>query len=250
LSGTRDALPAFEQGALKIIKLDSDQLAYQGSSSIATTTIPAYNTIATPRGSQFQVILPDGTKAWLNAASSLRFPTAFTGNERIVELDGESYFEVAHNASMPFRVKLKGGIDIKVLGTHFNVHAYSDEQVKATLLEGSISLQSEQGSAILKAGQEASVKKSGELTIVKDADIDQAVAWKNGLFDFNKADIGAVMRQIERWYDVEITYQGEIPKKEFVGKFSRDSNISEVLQILELSKIHFIKEGRKIIILP
>lgn len=215
----------------------------------AKQPVIAYNNISTPPGQQREFTLPDGTRVWLNAASSLRFPPAFDGSERVVELDGESYFEVAKNASKPFKVKMRNGVEITVLGTQFNVHAYSDEPISATLLEGSIKLQSQQGSAVLKPGQEALVEGLGNVKIT-DADLESAMAWKNGLFQFNRADITTVMKQIEKWYGVEVVYEGKIPEKEFVGKVPRNSDINEVLQILRLSKINFRIEGKKIIVLP
>lgn len=220
----------------------------KNNDTAAVTRAPLYKNVITRGGDQRQLTLPDGTKIWLNAASSIRYPEVFSDNERIVELEGECYFEVEHNASIPFRVKTNSGVDILVTGTHFNIYAYSAEPVKATLLEGVIRVQSDNESAILKPGQQAIIKNAGQLEI-GNADIDEAMAWKNGMLQFNRADVSTVMRQIERWYDVEVVYEGTIPEKEFVGKIPKKNSIHEVLKILELSDIHCRIEGRKIIVL-
>lgn len=238
------------QGNLKVIKLNAGRLAYKKDAANNGAIVPEYNTISTPRGGRYEVILPDETRVWLNAASSLRFPTAFVGNERVVELSGESYFEVAHRPDQPFKVKFADGAEIKVLGTHFNIQAYKDETVKATLLEGAIEISKQARSGIMKPGQQAVIRKEGDMRILSNADTEEAIAWKNGYFQFNRADIATIMRQIERWYDVEVEFRGNIPDKEFVGKVSRNARVSEVLKILELSKIHFMIEGKKIIVMP
>lgn len=224
------------------------------NTGLSSTIVPkeniVFNTVTTQRGKQSQAVLPDGTRIWLNAASTLRYPPEFTGKERVVELDGECYFEVAKNPSRPFKVTVKDGVQIMVLGTHFNVHAYLDEPIKATLLEGSIQMQTPGDSAILKPGQQGYIKNSGGLGITDDVDTEEAIAWKNGLFQFSKADIVTVMRQIEKWYDVEVVFEGKIPEKQFVGKVPRDSDITEVLEILKLSNIKFRIEGKKVIVMP
>ncbi|HRE51753.1 MAG TPA: DUF4974 domain-containing protein [Flavitalea sp.] len=238
------------QGNLKVIKLNAGQLAYKKGAVGNDAVVPEYNTISTPRGGRYEIILPDETRVWLNAASSLRFPTAFVGNERVVELSGESYFEVAHRPDQPFKVKFADGAEIKVLGTHFNIQAYKDETIRATLLEGAIEISKQTKSGIMKPGQQAVIRKEGDMRIISNVDTEEAIAWKNGYFQFNRADITTIMRQIERWYDVEVEFRGNIPDKEFVGKVSRNARVSEVLKILELSKIHFIIEGKKIIVMP
>ena len=248
-----------QQGNTKVIKLDSGQLAYQ---QLATGNEPiSYNTVSTPKGGQYQIILSDGSKVWLNAASSLKYPTAFTGKERNVELTGEGYFEVAHNAAKPFHVSIASSLgdgrdmQVEVLGTHFNINAYSDESsIKTTLLQGSVkvTLRQAQGDKvqIIKPGEQASVTLSGADIIVGEADVDEAVAWKNGRFQFNNSDIKTIMRQLARWYDVDVTYEGNIPERFFTADISRNTNLSELLKVLELSKIHFTIEGKKLTVMP
>lgn len=209
-----------------------------------------YTVVATPRGKQQNITLPDGTKIWLNAASSIRYSSEFNKTERTIELDGECYFEVAHNPSRPFHINTNNSVGITVIGTHFNVHAYKNEPVRTTLLEGALKVQSEEQSAILKPGQEALVNNAGDMPVVEDVDIEQSIAWKNGILQFNRANIKTVMNQLERWYDVEVIFEGKIPEKEFVGKIPDSSTIAEVLKILELSNIYCRIEGRKIIVLP
>lgn len=237
-----------QQGGTQITKLAKGQLVYNKADSQPAKI--AFNSLTTPRGGQFRLRLPDGSEAWLNAASSIKYPTAFTGNERKVEISGEVYFEIAHEESKPFKVNVNG-IEIKVLGTHFNINAYSDEvSVKTTLLEGSIRL-AKGGSVItLTPGQQAQIEKGDHIKVVERVDVSQVVAWKDGYFSFNRADIQTVMRQIARWYDVEVSYEKNIPERQFGGKIDRSSNISEVLKILEESKVHFRMDGKKIIVSP
>jgi transmembrane sensor len=209
-----------------------------------------YALLSTPKARIQELTLPDGTVAWLNAASSIRFPTRFTGNERLVEITGEVDFKVVHNDRMPFRVKARGLI-CEDIGTEFNINAYEDEPfVKATLLEGIVRA----NGYLLKPGQQAVVNNTSSptpATVVKNADTEQAVAWKNGLFSFNeRTDLYTVMRQIGRWYDVEIVYEGPITPMQFGGKIPRSANASEVLKILAYSNVHFRIEGKKIIVMP
>jgi ferric-dicitrate binding protein FerR (iron transport regulator) len=215
-----------------------------------------YNTIATPRGGEYQIELSDGTKVWLNAASSLKFPAAFTGDERNVMLTGEAYFEVAKNAKMLFNVTVNG-LRVDVLGTHFNVNAYSDENVIATtLLEGAVKVTSQviagtpSRSLTMKPGQQANVTGAGRMSLVKDADVEKAVAWKNGQFQFDNEDIATIMRQISRWYDVDVLYQGAVPKRFFTGKISRRSNASQVIDMLEFAGVNLKLVGRNIVVVP
>ncbi|MFT3702577.1 MAG: DUF4974 domain-containing protein [Agriterribacter sp.] len=235
-----------QQGNTKIIKI-GDKLEYEKQSEKDRVV---YNTIATPRGGQYQLELADGSKVWLNAASSLRFPTSFPNKDRTVELTGEGYFEIAKNANQPFYVKVKG-TEVKVLGTHFNIMAYDDEAtLRTTLLEGSVAIKNGKNSAFLKPGEQARIQNES-LKIKDDVDIEEVVAWKNGYFQFDRnANVQQIMRQISRWYDVDITYESDLPKRSFGGKISRDSDLKEVLQVLELSKIHFNIEGRKIVVKP
>jgi ferric-dicitrate binding protein FerR (iron transport regulator) len=215
------------------------------SNSVATVS---FNTLATPRGGQYKVVLADGSEVWLNASSSLRFPTAFTGNQREVELTGEAYFEVAKNKEKPFRVKV-GDMQVNVLGTHFNINAYADESaVKTSLLEGSVKITKGKISGLLKPGEQGTLKWNDDKLEIKDADMNEVMAWKNGLFQFEGADITTIMKQISRWYDVEIVYSGKVPVRRFEGKISRDAQLSDVLKILELSDVKFTMEGKKIIV--
>ena len=233
---------------IAILFLNNNMQRKINDTRVAATVSSSFNSITTPRGRQQQVILPDGTKIWLNAVSSIRYPKSFSGSERIVELDGECYFEVVHNPAMPFHVRLTNGVDIEVIGTNFTVYAYSAESMKATLLEGRIKVQSKNDSATLQPGQQVSIEKSGKLA-VRQADIQQALAWKNGILQFHGADVPSVMRQIERWYDVDVIYEGKIPVRQLAGKIPGNANISEVLKILELSNVHCRIDGRKITVL-
>lgn len=242
------------QGHTRIVKLDSNELAYEPLSSEAGAAQAAqYNTLTTPRGGQYQVRLPDGTKVWLNAASSIRYPVAFTGKERRVEITGEAYFEVWPNAARPFMVTA-GNMQVKVLGTHFNINAYTDEaSVKATLLEGSISVKAANGPAVaVTPGQQAQLSKEGEIRLIKKADVDEAVAWKKGLFVFHSADLPAVMRELTRWYDVEVIYKDSyMSGYHFSGTIRRQEELPKILKMLELTGgIHFEIEGKKIIVSP
>ncbi|MBK7288921.1 MAG: FecR domain-containing protein [Chitinophagaceae bacterium] len=192
-----------------MIKLDDGQLAYN-TEGVAGEVV--YNTISTPRGGQYQLTLADGSKVWLNAASTLRFPATFSGTERKVELTGEGYFEVAKNAAMPFKVGLENGVEVEVLGTHFNVMSYSDdEQIKTTLVEGKVKVLNGDNNVILSPNQQAQFTKGNKSLLVdKDADVNKAIAWKNGLFDFDNDNIVDILRQLSRWYDVQIQYVGNM----------------------------------------
>jgi len=237
-----------QQGGTQIAKLANGQLVYNALDNKPVKVV--FNTLTTPRGGQFKLTLPDGSKVWLNAASSIKYPTAFIGNERKVEISGEAYFEIAHNAAMPFKVSVNG-MEVKVLGTHFNINAYNDESsVKTSLLEGSIRLTKGSTVTTLSPGQQAQLKNDGNIKVINNVDMDQVVAWKNGYFSFNRSDLQTVMRQLARWYDVEINYEGKIPERQFGGKIDRNSNLSEVLKILEESKVHFRIEEKKIIVRP
>jgi transmembrane sensor len=236
------------QNGSKVL-LNNGRLAYNAEGpAIAAIT---YNTMTTPRGRQFQLALPDGTKVWLNAASSLRYPTQFNGTERKVEVTGEAYFEIARNVSMPFIVKVNESTEIRVLGTHFNINSYNNEStINTTLLEGSVRIAHDGETAVLQLAQQAQVNK-GKIKILNDVNTEKVVAWKNGVFDFEDASLEDVMRQLERWYDIEVVYEKNIPKLEFIGKMGRDLALSDVLRGLELSKVHFRMEGaRHLVIMP
>jgi ferric-dicitrate binding protein FerR (iron transport regulator) len=250
------------QGGVQVIKVDSGRLAYRSAAVSSAQHDPvAFNTLATPRGGQYQVILPDGSRVWLNAASSLTFPTVFRGAERRVTLHGEGYFEVSPatgggtQALHPFHVTVVAPsgrtAEVKVLGTHFNINAYEDVPViKATLLEGSIRVQA-QGqphSYTLSAGEQA-ILGPASTQINTGVNTDEVVAWKNGLFDFEGNDIASVMKQVARWYDVDVKYQ-KTTSQHFVGIISRSVNISGVLHLLEMTgAVHFKVTGNTITVL-
>jgi ferric-dicitrate binding protein FerR (iron transport regulator) len=251
-----------QQGKTIVLKKQDGQLIYQSQHNGNQETV-AWNTISTPRGGQYQVVLPDGTKVWLNAVSSLRFPSGFTGNERVVQLTGEAYFEVAavkmpgEGKKMPFKVFINPspvdneGNRVEVTGTHFNVKAYNEEAaINTTLLEGAVTMICPKVRAFLKPGQQAQVSKDGQMFVDEHADLEEAVAWKEGRFVFNEASVETVMREIARWYDVEIVYAGKVPAEKFEGEIPRNSNITEVFKILELSNVHCKIEGRKITVQP
>jgi transmembrane sensor len=238
-------------GHISVKKTKDGQLIYliAPSKNADANTPIAFNTINTPVGGQYQVILPDGTKVWLNAASSLKYPTLFKGGQRTVELTGEAYFEVTKNAAMPFYVKANN-MQVKVLGTHFNIMAYNNEPaIKTTLLEGSVQLSSGTANNTLKPGQQGVLDKYGKIN-VSDVNAEHAIAWKNGYFEFNRSGIHEIMNQLARWYDIEIAYEGNIPDDEFVGKIERSAKLSQVLKILRLSKIHFVLENKKLTVTP
>jgi ferric-dicitrate binding protein FerR (iron transport regulator) len=245
-----------QQGNVKVQKLESGLLAYTINGSPVTENEEAFfNTISTPRGGQYQVTLADGTKVWLNAASSIRFPVVFTGAERKVEITGEAYFEVAKNAAMPFKVKAAGS-EVEVLGTHFNVNAYYDEAaVKTTLLEGLVKVSGPASTAgqsprFLQPGQQSAVNREGKISILNNADTEEAVAWKDGRFQFKSADLKSILRQIARWYDVEVEYKGNA-NLHFTGQLTRNDNVSKVFEKLALTgEVHFRIEGKKIIVSP
>lgn len=224
-----------------IEKTVDGQLQYKGRDGNKSAAL--YNNISTPRGGQYTVMLSDGTKVILNAASSLKYPTVFKGKDRTVELTGEGYFEVAHNISKPFKV-ISQGQTVEVLGTHFNINSYTDEpNVKTTLLEGSVNV----NGIVIKPNQQAILAASNQV-VVRQVDAEDAVAWKDGLFKFDHTDIKTSMRQIARWYDVEVVYEDDIQDEQFYGKIERSYTLSEVLKVLELSNVHFKMEGRKIIV--
>ena len=204
-----------------------------------------YNTIITPKGGQYQVVLPDGTTVCLNAASSLKYPTAFVGSERHVELNGEAYFEVTKNKNMPFTVSA-GAVNVRVLGTHFDISAYDDDPSnKTTLLEGGICIVNSNRKLTLKPGEQAIIKQGDNMIeLKKDADIKQVVAWKNGLFRFHQTGLHELMRELLRWYNINILYKGDVKDELFYGTISRKLTLSQTLEILQTSNIHF-KIGTK-----
>lgn len=220
------------QVAPGVQKANDSLLVYSDNNAVA------YNTLETPRGKQYAVVLPDGSKVWLNAASSLKYPTAFNTANRTVELTGEGYFEVRHNSKQPFQVKTANQL-IEDIGTHFNVSAYSDEpKTFTTLVEGAVKV----NNLYLKPDQQTDGKQ------ITEVNAQQVAAWKDGYFYFDHADVKAVMRQIARWYNVEVAYEGVLPKKQFKGKVYRNVSINQALKILEFFNVHFRIEGKKVIV--
>jgi transmembrane sensor len=235
-------------GTTLVNKTSDGQLVYNAKDKGDANTMPSINTIATPRGGQYLVVLPDGTKVWLNAASSMRFPTRFTGSAREVAITGEAYFEVTRNPAMPFKVKTNRA-EIEVLGTHFNVMAYDDEKVmKTTLLEGAVNIKNANSNSTLKPNEQAQVTVAGQTKIVNDIDTDDEVAWKNGIFQFKDAGIAAILRQASRWYDVDVVYKGAIPDNEFTGSVSRNVKASELLNMLRYTGVNVRIENGTIIV--
>lgn len=231
------------QGDVNVVKNGDGQLLYKGESDEL-----AYNTLYVPRGSKpMKLALADGTNVWLNVASSITFPVAFTKNERKVEITGEAYFEVAKDKTKPFIVKKSGSdAEVKVLGTHFNVNAYEDQSVvKVSLLEGAVQLSANTRKALLAPGQQGRIA-AGSITTISNVDMTEVMAWKDGLFYFDGADMASIIGQIEKWYNVDVEYNGDI-NSSFVAKISRDVNVSELLRIFEMTDlVHFKIEGRKI----
>ncbi len=245
LDSTRSGVLAMQNG-VEVRQTGEGQVIYGDLQSL--TGASAFNTISTPIGGQFQVTLEDGTKVWLNATSSLRFPARFSANERAVQITGEAYFEVTKNEAKPFRVTFNGNI-VTVLGTHFNIMAYPDEaRSKVTLLEGAVDVSNQSSHQVLKPGMQAVI---GDLITVRKANTEEAVAWKNGYFVFDQENIQSIMRKIARWYDVTVVYEGDMRGREFSGTISRFKNVSEVLDMLELTEsVHFHLQGKNIKVTP
>ena len=237
------------QGNASVRQLKGGSLAYEAPVSGNKAEV-LYNTLSVPRGGQYKLELPDGSKVWLDAASSIHYPVSFTGKERIVEMTGEAYFEIAPDPDRPFIVRVGDREAVQVLGTRFNVNAYEDEgTIRTTLLEGKVNVTSAGQTLSMRPGEEAIAGKTLELE--ETADLEAAVAWKEGFFDFNSTDITSIMRQISRWYDVTVAYEGDVQGKGFTGQISRYANVSQVLHMLELTKdIHFKIEGGKITVMP
>ncbi|WP_295119765.1 FecR family protein [uncultured Chitinophaga sp.] len=235
------------QGSVQVKKLANGQLVYQEVDG--NSLQPGTNTMSTPRGGSYKITLPDGTQVWLNASSSITYPTVFTGGERVVSISGEAYFEVAQNAQQPFKVSTRG-MEVQILGTSFNINAYDDEpSVRTTLLEGSVKVVAGgQSTPPIQPGQQAKLTSNG-LTVINDVNTDETIAWKNGYFQFTDADMATVMRQLEKWYDVEVIYEGQIPKRSFGGGMQRTLPLTKVLDILEENDVQFRIEGKKIIVM-
>ena len=233
----------------EVKKTENGQLVYHAFDKNYKNSLSGdINTLVTPRGGEYRVTLPDGSKVWLNATSSIKFPGVFKGNIREVELKGEAFFEIAKNSAMPFRVKSKGA-QIEVIGTHFNVKAYGNEKfMKTTLVEGSIKITAGNSSHLLKPGQQAILNK-GEMRVLDNVDIEEQVAWKNGLFLFKDTSIEDVMSQVAFWYDLNVIFEGKIPEKYLTGKISRSVNASEFMNLLKYAGVKFKINGKNIIII-
>lgn len=233
-------------GNMKLVKLPTGEITYILDSDVASEKA-LYSTVSNPYGSNVLAMqLPDGTKFWLNAGSSMTYPVVFADDERKVEITGEAYFEVAHNKEKPFRV-VKGNTEVQVLGTHFNVNAYDDEdRIKVTLLEGSVNVNKAGHRFLLEPGQQAQIQD--DIKIVDGVDTELVMAWKNGLFSFKGATLQEVMREIARWYNLKVVYEGAIPDRLFTGKIYRDNNLSDVLKILGENKIQYRLTGTEIVI--
>jgi transmembrane sensor len=242
-----------QNASVKVNKTGNGVLVYHFNKNISGENIVGaseINTITTPRAGQYQIELEDGTKVWLNAASSIKFPQVFTDKIRQVELSGEAYFEVAKNKAKPFIVKANG-VQIQVFGTHFNINAYSDNSsIATTLLEGSVSMTCSGATVILKPGQQGVSGKNGLPIKASFVDTEEVMAWKNGLFIFHDESIANIMKQVSRWYDVDVEYRDGAQNKEFGGTISKYRNITELLNNIQLTQtIHYKLEGRRVIIM-
>lgn len=261
--GSNKAMLTLEDGSVVTLDSSGQQVIRQGKIAIRQhngqlqyTSQPAdgtihYNKLTTPRGGQFRVVLPDGSKVWLNSASMLRYPTAFNGKERIVELEGQGYFEFAPNAQQPFKVKVHD-MEVQVLGTDFDIMAYADEtSINTTLLTGSIQVKEGNTAQLLCPGQQAQMNNKGHQLTVRTADIRKVTAWKNGLFVFNNMDLPAILREVARWHDVDIVYAASPGTELYGGGISRNLQLADILALLEGNGYnHFKVEGRRVIVLP
>jgi transmembrane sensor len=251
------------QGNAKILKFNNGTLAYQTISlagKVKSSEEIKYNTVSTPKGGQYQIILADGSKVWLNAASSLRFPASFQGKDREVELTGEAYFEIAKltrplsekskTGKVPFTVRVNG-IQVEVTGTHFNINAYDDENsVKTTLLEGSVKVKLGNAITVLRPGNQSEIDRNGNMKFIQESNVEDVVAWKNGMFQFRSANIESIMRQIARWYDVDIEYSQKLDEK-FYAEIPRNTRATELFKILETTgAVHFEIDGKKVKVKP
>jgi transmembrane sensor len=234
------------EGKTIVNKKKDGQIEFQGAHSQvlsgaegAIDHSPAFNTVTTPNGGQYQVVLPDGSRVWLNAASSIRFPTSFAG-DRTVTMTGEAYFEVAHNAQLPFVVNVNDKEKVTVLGTHFNINAYGNEKtINTTLLQGSVKVVNRESaivnrqSVVLKPGEQVSLSQTSQLSHPIPVQTEAVIAWKNGLFNLAGADLKDLMQQVERWYDVTVQYEGAVPNMEFRGKLNRGVPLSDIIDYLK-----------------
>ncbi|MEV4883626.1 FecR domain-containing protein [Chitinophaga ginsengisegetis] len=246
------------------IVLDSagiQQLAQQGNSAIhnqggqlvyvktkGASSAPIYNTLTTAAGETYPLVLADGSRIWLNAASSIRFPATFAGDERRIELTGEAYFEIAHDAHRPFRIQVNQ-MTVDVLGTNFNINSYADEAtINTTLLQGAVKVNSKKGSIQLAPGEQSQVSPNGNVKRVTGVNTAEIIAWKEGYFQFESTDLTTVLRQFSHWYDVEIVYEGHIKPRKFFGMISRSSSLVNVLKMLNANDVNYRLEGKKLIV--
>jgi ferric-dicitrate binding protein FerR (iron transport regulator) len=237
------------------IQFNKGEIAYTNNQTVQTGANPMMNTLTTPNGGEYKLVLPDGSKVWLNAASSLRYAARFTGKTktREVALEGEAYFEIAPNASMPFHVTVNQ-MKVEVLGTHFNINSYKDESyVVTTLEEGAVRVHANNKVQTLLPGQQSLSNEAGAL-LVRPADLATALAWKNGRMYFNDADIPTIMRQVARWYNIKVKYTGAVTADPFTGGISRSANLEVLLNILKTSGIQFRVEedpgGKTLVVTP
>ncbi|GAA4315063.1 FecR family protein [Compostibacter hankyongensis] len=241
------------QGNVRV-RQDSGALTYHALQGNTSPASPEYNTLSTPRGGQYQLQLSDGTRVWLNAASSVRYPTVFTGKTREVGITGEAYFDVAPDPDRPFVVRANH-TEVKVLSTEFNIDAYPDEhRVRTTLVKGKVKVRPEGNNGralLLQPGQQAESPEDGP-TLLAAADVDEATAWKRGLFVFHNDDLASIMRKLGRWYDIEVSYkENRLPSSHFTGAIRRQENIGRVLEMLALTGgAHFEVRGRQVIVTP
>ena len=235
-----------QDGEANLVKQGTGTLVYR---PLPRQTIEqVFNTMSTPRGGQYQLVLPDGTQVWLNAASSIRYPTVFTGPERNVDITGEAYLEVARDAAHPFHVQVNG-VTVEVLGTSFNVNSYSlKSEIKTTLIEGKVRVSKGQATATLLPGQEGTAT-ADKIMVTSKVDMDNVLSWKNGLFSFENAGIDEVLSEVSRWYDLDVSFEGEKPDQHYGGKIPMNLYASQMLSILEKSGVHFRIEGKKLIIM-
>lgn len=246
---TADQESILGQQNVKLINV-AGQITYKVSDQAVTGNEMQFNKITTPRGGQYKIELQDGTMVWLNAASSLRYPVAFTSNKREVELTGEGYFEVAHDAAKPFIVNLTDGTRVTVLGTHFNINSYSDENsIKTTLLQGSVLVKQGERQKELLPGDQAETGQN-QFKVVHLSNTDQIVAWKNGYFSFNDDNLESIMRQLSQWYNVDIDFPQGVPNVLFSGELDRNLKLEELLEVFSTLKINYQIENRKLIITP
>jgi transmembrane sensor len=233
------------QNNTAVSKKDGELVYTEGNNASAVN-----NKMTTPRGRQYKLELSDGTKVWLNASSSISFPTSFAANERKVTIVGEAYFEVAKDKSRPFTVKVKD-VEVLVLGTHFNINGYDDEpEINTTLMEGSVLVGKKDKKVLLKPGQQAEMKNTGDIKVKNLENFDAILAWKKGMFHFENASLETVLRQLSRWYDVDIVIEKGVVSRNFEGEINRDLELSQVLKILEGNNVHFKIEGKVLRVMP